>query len=89
MLLVVYDIKTEDVIVRLRSKAQEYGEINQILPSAFLLDTNGDTEIIGRELQNIVSQNGRMMVARIWRNEINGWLGTESVDWINSKNFNR
>lgn len=87
MLLVVYDIKTEDVISRLRSKAQEYGEINQILPNAFLLDTTSDMGPIGKEFLDIVSNNGRMMVARIQRSEINGWLGTDSVDWINGKSF--
>ena len=87
MLLVVYDIKTEDVISRLRSKAQEYGEINQILPNAFLLDTMSDMGPIGKEFLDIVSNNGRIMVARIQRSEINGWLGTDSVDWINGKSF--
>lgn len=87
MILVVYDIKSEDVVGRLRSKAQEYGEINQILPNAFLLDANNDTEQIGKEFLDIVSNSGRMMLAQIRRREINGWLGTESVDWINSKNF--
>ena len=85
MLLVVYDIKSEDVITRLRAKAQEYGEINQILPNAFLLDTSHTVDVIGKELLEIVSNNGRMMIARIVRSDINGWLGTDSVDWINKK----
>lgn len=85
MLLVVYDIKTEEVVTRLRTKAQEYGEINQILPNAFLLDTTTLVDTVSKELLDIVSNNGRMMIARITRNEINGWLGTDSVDWINKK----
>lgn len=87
MLLVVYDIKTEEVIARLRSKAQEFGEINQILPNAFLIDALGDIGPIGKVFLDIVSHNGRMIVAQIKRKEINGWLGTDSVDWINSKTF--
>ena len=85
MILVVYDIKIEDVIGRLRAKAQEYGEINQILPNAFLLNTSHDVDSIGKDLLDIVSNNGRMMVAKINRKELNGWLGKDSVAWINSK----
>lgn len=83
MLLVVYDIKTEEVITRLKSKAQQYGELNQVLPNAFLLDTSNEVDSLGKELLEIVSNNGRMMIAKISRKEINGWLGTDSVDWIN------
>ena len=89
MLLVVYDIKAEEVIAQLRTKASEYGEINQIMPNAFLLDPFGDTSMLNKDFLDIVSKNGRIMIAKIRRKEINGWLGTESVDWINSKQFDQ
>ncbi len=87
MLLVIYDIKTEDVIVRLRTKAQKYGEINQIFPNAFLLDHTVDKKVIWKEFMDIIANNGRIMIAQIWREDINGWLGNDSVVWVNSKSF--
>lgn len=87
MLLVVYDIKSDEVVNQLKTKALEYGEINQIMPNAFLLDTSSDNPSLNKEFLDIVSKNGRIMMAQIRRSEINGWLGTESVDWINKKNF--
>lgn len=87
MLLVVYNIGSENVISQLRTKAQEYGEVNHIMPFAFLLETNADESSLNKEFMDIVTNNGRIMIARIRRNEINGWLGSDSVDWINSKHF--
>ena len=87
MLLVVYDISSEDVISRLRDKAKEFGEMKQILPSSFLLDTSTDLSNVNQEFLDIVSNNGRIIISQIRRNEVNGWLSTESVNWINSKSF--
>lgn len=87
MLLVIYDISSEDVIGRLKDKAKEFGEMKQILPSSFLLDTLTDLSEVNQEFLDIVSNNGRIIISQIRRNEVNGWLSTESVNWINSKNF--
>lgn len=87
MLLVVYDIKTDEVIGQLRSKALEYGEINQILPNAFLLDAVDTDGKIGKDMSDIVSKHGRFFIGRVRRREVNGWLANETVDWINNKNF--
>lgn len=87
MLLVVYDISSEDVIGRLKDKAKEFGEMKQILPSSFLLDTSTDLSMVNQDFLDIVSNNGRIIISQIHRNEVNGWLSTESVNWINGKNF--
>lgn len=87
MLLIVYNITSENVISKLRMKAQEYGEVNHIMPFAFLLDTNVDESSLNKEFMDIVSNNGRIIITRIRRNEINGWFSSDSVDWINSKQF--
>lgn len=87
MYLVVYDIKNEEVVGQLLTKAKEFGEVNQALPSAFLLDTTENLNIINDAFLTIVSNNGRIMTAQITRSNINGWLGSDSVKWINSKTF--
>ena len=87
MYLVVYDIKNEEVVGKLLAKAKEFGEVNQALPSAFLLDTAENLNIVNDAFITIVSSNGRIMTAQITRNCINGWLGSDSVKWINSRNF--
>ena len=55
MYFVVYDIKNEEVVGRLLSKAKEYGEMNQVLPCAFLLDTRADLKTINNAFLTIVS----------------------------------
>lgn len=87
MLLVVYDISSEDVIGRLKDKAKEFGEMKQILPSSFLLDTSKNLSKVNQDFLDIVSNNGRIIISQIRRKEVNGWLSTESVDWINGKIF--
>lgn len=87
MYLVVYDIKNEEIVSQLLAQAKEFGEVNQALPSAFLLDTTEGLNTINEAFLTIVSNNGRIMTAQISRNTINGWLGSDSVNWINSKNF--
>lgn len=87
MYLVVYDIKNEEIVGQLLAQAKEFGEVNQALPSAFLLDTTEGLNTINEAFLTIVSNNGRIMTAQISRNTINGWLGSDSVNWINSKNF--
>lgn len=87
MFLVSYDISSEEVLSRLKDKAKEYGEIKQILPSTFLLDVEDNFSQINKDFLDIVSNNGRIIIARITRSNLNGWLSTESVDWINSKSF--
>lgn len=87
MYLVVYDIKNEEIVGQLLAKAKEFGEVNQALPSAFFLDTTEGLNTINEAFLTIVSNYGRIMTAQIFRNSINGWLGSDSVNWINSKTF--
>lgn len=87
MYLVVYDIKNEEIVGQLLAQAKEFGEVNQALPSAFLLDTTEGLNTINEAFLTVVSNNGRIMTAQIFRKTINGWLGSDSVNWINSKNF--
>lgn len=88
MLLVIYNIDDENVTNELLVKANEFGETNQILPNSFLLDTSLETGDVFNDLKAIMANKGRIMIAKIHRNEINGWLSTASVEWINSKSFN-
>lgn len=87
MYLVVYDIKNEEIVGQLLARAKEFGEVNQALPSAFLVDATEDLKTINEAFLTIVSNNGRIMTVQISRRSINGWLGSDSVKWINSKNF--
>lgn len=87
MLLVVYNIEDEVITNSVLEKAAEFGGINQILPNAFLLDTSIEITEVFDAIKVALSNKGRIILAIIRRNEINGWLSTASVDWINSKVF--
>lgn len=87
MLLVVYNIEDDTVTNGILVKANEFGETNQILPNSFLLDTSSEIVEVFDALKIIMANKGRIMIAKIHRKEINGWLGTASVDWINAKSF--
>ena len=87
MLLVVYNIEDDTVTNGILVKANEFGETNQILPNSFLLDTSSEVVEVFNALKIIMANKGRIMIAKIHRKEINGWLGTASVDWINAKSF--
>ena len=87
MLLVIYNIEDEDVTNAILEQANDFGEINQILPNSFLLDTTSETGVVFNAMKAIMANKGRIMIAEIHRNEINGWLSTASVEWINAKSF--
>ncbi len=89
MLLVAYNIYSEDVVSRLKDKAKEYGEIRQILPSCFLVDTTESLSVMSKSFLDIVSTNGRIMMSIIHPNEVDGWLSADSVKWINERLNNK
>lgn len=87
MLLVIYNTEDEVISNAILGKANEFGEINQILPNSFLLDTSSETGEVFNVMKVVMANKGRIMIAKIHRNEINGWLSTASVEWINAKSF--
>ncbi|MCQ2577022.1 MAG: hypothetical protein MJ176_00685 [Treponema sp.] len=72
-----------DLLVKLK----ELGDVCPCLPKGYFICTNENDDIIFNSVKPIFDkENGRFIIMEVDKDKMNGWISTETIDWLKKTN---
>ncbi len=81
-----YDIKDTNRQIAFVTKAGELGSVNLYFPTALFLDSNMSCSEVYEKLKECLEPSDLFFITKVDPNERNGWLNTNTIDWLLKKN---
>lgn len=80
---IAYEIRDEQRVSRLLSRINELGDNIQYLSNSVFLQSDKTTvNKLYEDLRKITEDEDRLLITRVTKSELMGWLNSTAVKWI-------